>query len=370
MSRQVLVPKFDFLPWSERFILDELCGLRRYEAVLWTRQLLHRSERLVRAPARLLDERWPRPALLGDRLASLVAELPAALVYFEFGTDCMALVGRLERRLPVPIVAALRGFDVAAITQRMPGALSSLARRIDLFLVRSQAMAARVMEMGVPARRVRVHHTGIPIRQFRPVPRQPAAPPTFLCCSRYVDKKGIDDAIRAADLLRRRGAPPFRLRIHGEGPLGPSYRALVASLDLGDVVEVGPRISRAAVRTALAEAVALIQASRTAADGSTEGIPVVLIEAIAAGLPVVATRHAGIPELVRDGEAGFLVPERDAAALATAMGRILDGAPLDVAAARRQVAVSFDSVRQNAVLEQIFDELIAGRRLPSPADGI
>jgi colanic acid/amylovoran biosynthesis glycosyltransferase len=82
------------------------------------------------------------------------------------------------------------------------------------------------------------------------------------------------------------------------------------------------RQGQEAVREGLAQADVLVAASVTAADGDEEGIPNVLKEAMASGMPVVGTRHAGIPELVEDGISGWLVPERDVAALAAALARL------------------------------------------------
>ncbi len=104
--------------------------------------------------------------------------------------------------------------------------------------------------------------------------------------------------------------------------------------------------------------------SVTAADGDQEGIPVTLMEAMAAGLPVVSTYHSGIPELVTDNETGLLVPERDAAALADAIERLMIEPGLGerlAENARRFVAVNFNASVQNKVL---FDLILPAASHP------
>jgi colanic acid/amylovoran biosynthesis glycosyltransferase len=110
--------------------------------------------------------------------------------------------------------------------------------------------------------------------------------------------------------------------VFGDGALRESLMALTAELGLHEQVLFYGRQGQEAVRDGLAHADVLVAASVTAADGDEEGIPNVLKEAMASGMPVVGTRHAGIPELVEDGISGWLVPERDVAALAAALARL------------------------------------------------
>jgi colanic acid/amylovoran biosynthesis glycosyltransferase len=108
-------------------------------------------------------------------------------------------------------------------------------------------------------------------------------------------------------------------RVLGDGPRREQLAALTAELGVEDRVTLHGRRGQEKVRDALEGSDVLVAASVTAADGDEEGIPNVLKEAMALGLPVVGTRHAGIPELIEDGVSGFLVPERDETALADAL---------------------------------------------------
>ena len=113
----------------------------------------------------------------------------------------------------------------------------------------------------------------------------------------------------------------------------------------------------------LADAELLMAPSVTAANGDKEGIPMVLMEAMAQGLPVLSTLHSGIPELVQNGESGALVPERDADALASALADLLrrpERWPLLLGNARKTVEAEFDSARLALGLERLFIEIQRG----------
>jgi colanic acid/amylovoran biosynthesis glycosyltransferase len=110
--------------------------------------------------------------------------------------------------------------------------------------------------------------------------------------------------------------------VFGDGPLRERLGMLAADLGIADRVAFEGRQGQEGVREGLARSDVLVAASVTAADGDEEGIPNVLKEAMASGMPVLGTRHAGIPELVEDGVSGWLVPERNEPALAEALVRL------------------------------------------------
>ena len=156
---------------------------------------------------------------------------------------------------------------------------------------------------------------------------------------RLVEKKGFADAIDAVARLRGEGRD-VRLDILGDGPLRADLERRA-----GEGVRLLGAASSDAVLAALHAADIALAPSVTAADGDQDGPVNTLKEAMATGLPVVATRHGGIPELVEDGVSGLLVPERDPEALARAIARLMD-APGDWprlgAAGRRKVVALHD----------------------------
>jgi len=144
----------------------------------------------------------------------------------------------------------------------------------------------------------------------------------LLTVARLVEKKGIDVALRALGSLRDE-LPAVRYDVIGDGPMRAELEALAVSLGIADRVRFAGPVANDAVQQAMRDADLFVLTSLTAASGDEEGTPTVLIEAAYAGLPVLATRHAGIPDIVADGESGMLVTENDPAALADGLRTML-----------------------------------------------
>jgi len=179
-----------------------------------------------------------------------------------------------------------------------------------------------------------------------------------LCVARLVPKKGIDTLIRAVGLLTQtRGRPAPELELVGGGPLLDELRHLVAELGLGDRVHLlGPQPSQA-VHDAYQRCSMAALACRVAEDGDRDGMPTVLLEAMARGLPVISTDVAGIPELVQHERTGLLVTPDDPQALADAIDRLWrepDLADRLGRAARRLVGEEFDPDRSARHLAEVF----------------
>jgi colanic acid/amylovoran biosynthesis glycosyltransferase len=159
--------------------------------------------------------------------------------------------------------------------------------------------------------------------------RSPSPAFIFIEVGRLVEKKGHEYAIRAFARCRERcGDIDLRLIIIGAGPLEDRLRALAHRLALDAIIEFRGGQPRDAIFDALVHSNVLLLPSVTAADGDMEASPVAISEAMSVGLPVIATHHGGIPEIVEDGGTGILVPERDVDALADAMERLVKDRPL------------------------------------------
>ena len=177
------------------------------------------------------------------------------------------------------------------------------------------------------ADKVRLVYHGVDFERFRfRLPPGAAAraglPPTILSVGRLVAKKGFDDLIAACALLAERGVA-FRCRIVGAGPLRQALQADIAARGLvGSVALVGS-MTHAQLIEQFAAADVFALASHVTEDGDRDGIPNVVAEAMAIGVPVVASNVSGIPEVVMHDETGLLAPPRDPAALADAIERLL-----------------------------------------------
>jgi len=192
-------------------------------------------------------------------------------------------------------------------------------------------------------------YNGLDLRQFSPNGTHPGPVPLVLGVGRLVEKKGFDVLIRACGVLRDQGVA-FRSSIVGMGDQEHALRRLIAELDLGDWVELPGAMPRDALLSLYPRASVVVAPCVIGADGNRDGLPTVLVEAMALGVPVISTAVTGIPELVRDGSTGQIVPQDDPVALATAIRGTLDqrGRALDMAReGRRLVEAGFD-LRRNA----------------------
>lgn len=164
---------------------------------------------------------------------------------------------------------------------------------------------------------------GVDVRSFRPPaePRRAPELPLVACVAGLRDYKGQRHLVDACALLRARGVA-FRCVLVGDGPERSRLARRIAELGLAEV-ELAGALPQDRVREVLARASAVVHPSVTTEAGMMDGIPVALMEAMAAGCAVIATRVSGIPELVEDGRSGLLVEQRDPRALADAIARVL-----------------------------------------------
>ena len=216
------------------------------------------------------------------------------------------------------VVTVFHGFDVSAFVRRSGSdTYAQLFKTGDLFLPISDHWRRRLITLGCPPARIAVHRMGIDCSKFNFAVRErlEGEPLRLATVARLVEKKGVEYAIRAVARLVA-GGVDVEYSIVGDGPLRGAMVQLVAELGLSERVKIMGAMAHADVAALLARSHVMVAPSVTAANGDMEGIPVAMMEAMASGLPVVSTLHSGIPELVRDGVTGYLVPERDTDALA------------------------------------------------------
>jgi colanic acid/amylovoran biosynthesis glycosyltransferase len=231
--------------------------------------------------------------------------------------------------LPVAVLARRRfaayfhGSDITRWLRRDPRMYDGLFASAAGLLTNSQFLRTRLVAAGADPLRVRVVPLS-PNAAFASSGLPPLSSPSIITVARLVEKKGLDDAIVAFAEACRTIPAMWRYRIIGDGPDRRRLRQLARRAGVDDRLDFVPRATRDEVRQALNESSIYVQSSRTASNGDTEGTPVSLIEAAAVGLPVVATAHAGIPELLPpDSTAlGWLVPERSIDGLSAAIVRL------------------------------------------------
>lgn len=263
-----------------------------------------------------------------------------------------------------PLVTTFHAYDLTKYLEKWGETLyARLFELGDRFLVISERWRARLLELGCPEEKIRVHHMGVDCRRLSAGRKDcdDTQPVRLLSVGRMVEKKGFEYGVRAVAELVRRGLR-CEYEIIGDGPLRTELERLIERLDVSTTVRLSGWKTSAEVFARLRASDVLMAPSVTGRDGDQEGIPVTLMEAMAIGLPVVSTRHSGIPELVRDKESGYLVAERDVAGLAERLADLMESPQRRRAmgaAGRSAVERDFDIEKQNDRLVRMFNELRA-----------
>jgi glycosyltransferase involved in cell wall biosynthesis len=296
----------------------------------------------------------------------VLAEKRARLVHAHFGHFGLDVLAS-ARAVGLPLLVTFHGFDASSLLRdrRYTRQLRELFGYAHALTV-SRNMAERLAAHGLREGRFTVHYIGVPIGDFEFTERTPAPekiargePLVFLQVSNFVEKKGHRVTIETfSRYLRER--PRDRLVLAGDGPLRKGMEELCAAEGIADRVEFPGRVVRRQVADLMRAADVFVHHSVTGADGDMEGIPTVLMEAMSTGLPVVSTRHSGIPELVDHGRDGFLVGERDVEGYTAALHALRASDPAMGRSARKKIEEKFDIAAQNAELKRIYRRAIDG----------
>jgi colanic acid/amylovoran biosynthesis glycosyltransferase len=261
-----------------------------------------------------------------------------------------------------PSVVSFHGADVMprAHQPEYEGNLRELLRVTPLVLARSLSLADRLKELGCPPEKIRLNRTGIPLADYLLQGRRVPADGEwhFVQACRLIPKKGIATALRAfADF--RREYPKARFSLAGEGPMKKEIESMARDLGIAQAVELRGFLAQPELARLYGAAHFFVHPSEMTADQNQEGIPNSMLEAMATGLPVLATLHGGIPEAVENGRTGLLVPERDHAGLLRAMLDLAgdpDRAFAMGEAASASVRLEFEQAKQIEKLESYYDE--------------
>lgn len=296
----------------------------------------------------------------------VLAEHGVRLVHAHFGHFGLDMLP-VARSLGIPLLVTFHGFDASKLLRdrRYTGDLRRLFEYAHVVTV-SRNMAERLARFGLANDRVTVHYIGAPLEDFAFVER-PSLPEKirkgdrvmFIQVSNFVEKKGHRYTVEAF-ARHFRDRPMDRLVLAGDGPLRRDTEERCDSLGIRDNVVFPGRLVKSRVADLMREADVFVHHSVTAEDGDMEGIPTVLMEAMATGLVVVSTRHSGIPELIEDSVDGFLVDERDVDAYARRLRTLARADDSMGRRARRKIEEKFNMSRQNVALRDIYKRLIDG----------
>lgn len=253
-----------------------------------------------------------------EDIARLLKLKSIQLVLAEYGTNAVGMM-RPCALAKVPLIAHFRGFDAYSNnTLNAAGKqYKELFKMVSAVIAVSQAMVNKLIYLGADPEKVHCIPSGVDINLFKTTdPSQ--TPPVFISVGRFVEKKAPDLTLfafrKVFDVI-----PDARLIMIGDGPLWGVCQRLAKSLDIENHVSFLGVCSHEEVAEQMHNMRAFVQHSITALSGDIEGTPNSLKEAHASGLPVVSTRIGGIPEIVLEGQTGFLVDEGDIDGMAQAM---------------------------------------------------
>jgi glycosyltransferase involved in cell wall biosynthesis len=235
-----------------------------------------------------------------------------------------------------------------------------------LGLCASTELKTMLEALGVPSDRLRVHRLGIDLARFAPGTRREDRCEVVMI-GRFVEKKGFEYGLTAfAEVAREE--PSIHLTLVGDGERGPALHRLAAALGVRDRVTFAGPLPPDAVATLLATSHVLLAPSVVDREGNRESGLIVVKEASACGVVPIGTLHGGIPEIIDHGETGYLVPERDSAAIADRLRLLLrDPAHRDRLGlnAREKMRREYDNVARVAALELLYDEAQVLHRIRS-----
>lgn len=363
---KVLIFKETLLPPSETFILAQMRALATFAPQLGGLERVQPSLPLKDDPLVLsgnvswlapIRSRVYRRIGIAPTFHHRVKRFRPDLLHAHFASGGRSALA-LSRSLGVPLIVTLHGSDVTA-RQLKKDLYKSLGDEAALFLCVSKFIRNCAVDAGFPQEKLLVHYIGVDCSQFFPEAGNHTSE-EVLFVGRLVEKKGCEYLLRAMQYVQKI-RPASALVIIGDGPLRPELEEMSARLKLR--CRFTGTLPTSSIRTALRRARVFCLPSVTAGNGDSEGLPTVLAEAQAMGLPVVATVHAGIPEIISHEVNGLLTPERDHGAISSALCRILEDESLWERfrrAAVRQVDEHFNLKTQTAKLEQIYGAVVAG----------
>ena len=295
---------------------------------------------------------------------------PYDIVHCQFGNlGALGLLLKDTGLFHGKLITSFRGYDISSYVKSYGNDVySDLFRLGDLFLCVSEHIKQKLIRLGCDEQKVVVHRSGVDTKNYRLRPRiaRLNEPVRILTVARLNEKKGVEYGIRAvAQVLGKCGRIEYT--IAGDGPLKEKLQALIGELEIGHCVRLVGWKSQDEIAALLENSHILLAPSVTSDLGDEEGIPGVIMEGFARGLPVVSTCHAGIGEVVTDGKSGFLVPERDVHALAEKIEELLEDPELRFRMGRTGlgfVQEQFDINKLNDRLIEIYENVLNGNSVP------
>lgn len=387
MSTPIIIYRDELLPYSETFIPAQVEHYSTYRGVYVGTSRTTQAALIPVEKSIVLSDFVSSPAAwkTAFKLAGVIypgwfnalRALSPRLIHAHFGLDGVFALP-LAQRLQIPLIVTFHGYFATADIQLSPNLTFAsnffkqrgkffrelyVRRRDRLFqnahcgIAVSDFIRSQLIAKGYPSDKIQVHYIGIDVDQFVPNFKGEREP-VVLFVGRLVEKKGCQYLIRAMSQVQA-AMPEVELVVIGNGALKSTLEEL-AKNTLKRYRFLGAQPSTV-VREWMNRASVLCAPSVTTAIGESEGLPIVVLEAMAMQLPVVSSFHAGIPEAIAHAETGFLAAEKDWQSLAQNILILLQNRELQnqfAIAARNRVEQQFNLKHNTAKLEAYYSEIL------------
>ncbi len=326
-----------------------------------------RGNFILRFWYKYIVKQWPPPRPINRAvqpyypydLVELLRRDQPALVHIYYGHKAVHFLEMLQA-WGGPWVVSFHGVDVskfihnAGYLEKLRGVFATA----KLVMARSESLLAKLEQLGCPRGKLRINRTPIPLEHLAAFVRQAPVDGQwrFVQACRLIQKKGILTTLAALAIVKRQH-PHFRYLVYGDGPLKQKISDTAQHLGLQENVELCGWLTQEQLIAEYQRAHLFLHPSEKTNADDQEGIPNSMLEAMATGLPVVATLHGGIPEAVTNGHDGLLVPEHSPEELAQAILKMMTEPALLSRCSRNaadSVRANFGSDTQVAAMENVY----------------
>jgi colanic acid/amylovoran biosynthesis glycosyltransferase len=329
-----------FFNRSETFVYHLAVNLRGFHSVYCADSFINLDQFPIagsdqyNVKGRAYSLKWLRGKILkkcfgvDNALERTLIRAGAEVIHAHFGATGVGAL-KAKRSLNIPLVTSFYGIDACetALSEEWLSLYKTLFQVGDLFLAEGPFLRSKLIGLGCPEGKARIQRIGIPLEKiaFRPrTPKKPGEKVIFIFTGRFTEKKGLIHALTAIKEARKQNNN-FEFRILGDGPLKPEILQYIEAHQMEPYVKILGFLTYREYIEETRRADIFIHPSVTARDGDSEGgAPTTILEAQAAGMPVIATRHADIPYVVAPGESALLSDERDHEALTRNIIYLLD----------------------------------------------
>jgi glycosyltransferase involved in cell wall biosynthesis len=372
-----------FSPLSETFIYDYVTELERQgidNYVLTNRRLNSQDrpfdkvsvvenpgrwhpERLLRRAGTIIRDEHPFKSswpILRRRLPKEIKKINPDVIHAHFGPQGV-MIADVAYSLNIPIVISFHGYDAFSLTKEQfwIGEYQKIDKVVSVVTCVSEYMRKYLSDIFTNAN-LEIVHVGKSLEGY-PFKKPNGKVKDWLSIGRITEKKGHDDTIKAFEKILRIN-PSQKLRVVGDGEDIAFYQQLIDELDVSESITLLGALPHQEVKKELNNADAFILASKTAPNGDKEGIPTVLMEAQAIGLPCISTKHSGIPEVFPVRNQHFLSEEGNVEQLSKKMEKLINLTPVELGEiavrGREKIEQDFNLTREVGKLINIYKKLI------------